>query len=229
MFATFAGVVEGMRVLDVGCGPGALTAELVNRLGPLAVAAVDPSDTFVAAARVRHPAVEVHRAHAAQLPFEDETFDAALAQLVVPVMNDPVAGLREMARVTRPRGILAACVWDHNDGRGPLGPFWDAARDLDPGVEDESGLAGARERRLGELFHEAGLHAIEESALSITSGHLTFDDWWEPFTLGVSPAGAYVAGLDLARRDRLRDRCRAMLPTAPFTVTARAWAARGLV
>src|SRR5688500_12580682 len=108
--ADLAKVSAGQRVLDVGCGPGALTAELVTRLGPDAVSAVDPSEPFVAAARERHPGVNVQRAAVEELPFEDRAFDAALAQLVVHFMANPVAGLREMARVTRPDGVVAACV-----------------------------------------------------------------------------------------------------------------------
>ncbi|MCP9487106.1 MAG: class I SAM-dependent methyltransferase [Gaiellaceae bacterium MAG52_C11] len=118
--ADFAEVRSGQRVLDVGCGPGALTAALVTRLGSAAVAAVDPSEPFVAAARERNPEVEVLRASAEQLPFPDQTFDAALAQLVVHFMSDPVAGLAEMARVTRRDGVVAASVWDHASGQGLL-------------------------------------------------------------------------------------------------------------
>jgi SAM-dependent methyltransferase len=227
--ADFAGVDARQRVLDVGCGPGALTAELVRRLGPAAVSAVDPSEPFVAAARERHPDVSVQRAAAEQLPFEDQAFDAALAQLVVHFMTDPVVGLREMGRVTRTDGVVAACVWDHSGGRGPLSLFWSAARELDPSVMDESELAGAREGHLGELFHAAGLRDIDESVLSVEVEHPSFDDWWEPFTLGVGPAGAHTAGLDRNRQAELRERCRELLPPAPFVVTARAWAARGLV
>ncbi len=159
--ADLAGVGNGQRVLDVGCGPGALTAELVGRLGPAAVAAVDPSEPFVAAARARYPGVDVQRASAEQLPFPGQSFDAALAQLVVHFMSDPVAGLAEMARVTRRDGVVVACVWDHAGGRGPLSLFWQAAREIDPGVHDESQLAGAREGHLGELFKAAGLQEIE--------------------------------------------------------------------
>jgi SAM-dependent methyltransferase len=227
--ADFAAVARGQRVLDVGCGPGALTAELVTRLGPAAVSAVDPSEPFVAAARERHPGVSVRRASAEELPFEDQAFDAALAQLVVHFMADPVVGLREMARVTRKQGVVAACVWDHAGGQGPLSLFWEAARALDSDVEDESQLAGAREGHLMQLFKAAGLHEIEESALSVTVEHSSFEEWWEPFTLGVGPAGAYAAGLDARRLARLRERCRDRLPTAPFVVTARVWATRGLV
>src|SRR5919108_261504 len=129
--ADLAGVSDGQRVLDVGCGPGALTAELVARLGATSVAAVDPSEPFVAAARERHPGVDVRRASAESMPFGDDTFDGTLAQLVVHFMTDPVAGLAEMARVTRPGGVVAACVWDHGGDLGPLNTFWRAARDLD--------------------------------------------------------------------------------------------------
>jgi len=226
-FAALADVARGQRVLDVGCGPGALTTELVRRLGDDAVTAVDPSEPFVAAARERHPGVRVERSSAEQLPFPDREFDAALAQLVVHFMTDAVAGLREMRRVTRKEGVVAACVWDHAGGQGPLGLYWDVARELDSTVEDESELAGAHEGHLTELFDAAGLQEIEETHLSVSVEHASFEDWWEPFELGVGPAGAYAAALDAARRTELRDRCRERLPAAPFVVTALAWAARG--
>src|ERR671936_2140004 len=157
LFVEFARVEPGQRVIDVGCGPGALTAELVRRLGAGAVSGVDPSEPFVAALRAREPGVDVRRAVAEELPFGERSFDAALAQLVVHFMGDPVRGLREMARVTRPRGVVAACVWDHAGGGGPLSLFWDAARELDRDVQDESRLAGARQGQLAELLEAAGL------------------------------------------------------------------------
>jgi len=197
-------------------------------LGADAVSAVDPSEPFVAAAKERHPGVDVRRAAAEQLPFDDGDFDAALAQLVVHFMADPVAGLREMGRVTRERGVVAACVWDHGGGQGPLSLFWEAARELDPEAEDESKLAGSGEGHLTQLFQAAGLHDVEETALPVSVEHPSFEDWWEPYTLGVGPAGGYAAGLDSERLAKLRDRCREKLPEAPFVLTSRAWAARGL-
>jgi SAM-dependent methyltransferase len=227
-FADFAGIASGAHVLDVGCGPGALTAELVSRLGSAAVWAVDPSEGFVEAARLRHPGVHVTTAPAEQLPFEDRRFDAALAQLVVHFMADPVKGLGEMLRVTRPGGTVAACVWDHAGGRGPLGVFWDSARELDPDVADESRMAGVREGHLGELLCAAGARDVEQSSLSVQVEHPSFEDWWEPFLLGVGPAGMYVSRLDPTRQAQLRELCSERLPADGFVVTAQAWVARGL-
>jgi SAM-dependent methyltransferase len=227
-FTSFARVAEGDRVLDVGCGPGALASELAGRLGSASVCAVDPSEAFVAAARGRLSGVRVERAVAESLPFEDRSFDAALAQLSVHFMTDPVAGLREMRRVTQPSGVVAACVWDHAGGQGPLGVFWEAARVLDADVDDESSRAGTRRGHLAELLEAAGLREIEHGAVSVEVEHPSFEEWWEPFTLGVGPAGAFVAGLSATRRERLRDLCRERLPEGPFAIRARAWAARGL-
>ena len=227
--ADLAGVRAGQRALDVGCGPGALTTVLVERLGAKAVAAVDPSHSFVEAARARNPGVDVRLASAERLPFDSRTFDATLAQLVVHFMSDPVAGLVELARVTRAGGSIAACVWDHAGRQGPLSMFWKEVHEVDPEAIGESNLAGAREGHLAELFAAAGLRAIESTVLSADLELPSFDDWWEPFMGGVGPAGAYVAALDEARRAELRERCRARLPEGPFVMPARAWAARGLV
>jgi SAM-dependent methyltransferase len=227
--ADLAGVQPGQRVLDVGCGPGSLTTELVARMGPDAVAAVDPSEPFVEAARARHPGVDIRRASAEALPFPNASFDAALAQLVVHFMADPVAGLREMARVTRAGGVVAACVWDFGGGRSPLGPFWVAARAIDPDVDDESGLAGTRRGHLAALFGAAGLEEVEATDLEARRVFPSFDDWWELFTRGVGPAGSYLARLDDDRRESLRQHCRGMLPDGSFELTAHAWAARGRV
>lgn len=226
-FADFAGVAPGQRLLDVGSGPGALTDELVRRLGSDAVTAVDPSEGFIATIRERHPTLAAHVGRAESLPFEDDRFDASLAQLVVHFMKDPVGGLREMSRVTRPGGVVAACVWDHAGEAGPLAAFWDAARELDPNVPDEGRVAGAREGHLASLFTDAGLNDVEQGVLSVSVEHPTFEDWWEPFLLGVGPAGDHVASLDAAGRTRLADRCRRNLPPAPFVLHARAWVARG--
>lgn len=227
-FADLAGIGAGQHVLDVGCGPGALTAELASRAGTAAVSAAEPSASFVAAVRDRLPGVDVRLAAAERLPFPDGAFDAAMAQLVVHFMADPVQGLREMARVTRPGGTVAACVWDHAGGRGPLSTFWQAVRELDPGADDESGRAGTREGDLASLFAQAGLARVQAGTLTVRVRHASFEQWWEPFTLGVGPAGEYLMTLSPEHRDALRGHCQRLLPAGPAETTATAWTAISL-
>jgi SAM-dependent methyltransferase len=226
-FADWAGVRPGQTALDVGCGPGALTAVLVDRLGVDSVAAIDPSPPFVEAIRNRLPGLDVRQGGAESMPYDDSQFDHALAQLVVHFMKNAGAGLTEMARVTKPGGVVSACVWDLADDRGPISPFWRAARQLNGRVVDESQLAGVNDGDLMRLAVAAGLDDVEPMELSVTVRYPTFDIWWEPYTLGVGPAGDYVASLDDARRTALRNQCRSVLPEAPFEITAVAWAVRG--
>ena len=232
VFLDFADVPPGPPgplVLDVGCGPGVLTAELTRRYRPPQVLAVDPSPAFVAAARDHVPGVEVQQGVAEHLPYADDSVDAALAQLVVHFMADPVAGLSEMGRVTRPGGVVSACVWDHAGGSGPLSVFWSSVRALGDPVEDESQRAGVREGHLAELFGQAGLSDVLADRIDVTVGFASFEDWWEPFTMAVGPAGDHVASLDEAGRALLVAECRSRLPEPPFELTASAWAARALV
>src|SRR5215210_1353019 len=211
--ADLAGVAAGQKALDVGCGPGALTSELVRRLGADAVAA----------ARERHPGVDVRLASAEELPYAVDTFDVALAQLVVHFMRDPVAGLTELTRVTRPGGVVAACVWDFERERAPLSPFWRAALELDLDTDDESQLAGARAGHLAELFERAGVRDVRDAELSASARFESFDEWWQPFTLGVGPAGAHAQSLDAATLAELRERCRRSLGDGPFALDVTAW------
>jgi SAM-dependent methyltransferase len=232
--ARAAGVHPGQRVLDVGSGPGALTAVLVELAGAESVAAADPSESFLAALRERLPGVDARLAAAEELPFEDGEFDAALAQLVVNFMSDPDAGVREMRRVTRPGGAVAACVWDYPGEMTMLRAFWDAAAELEPelvaGRDERAAMPFAEEGELAELFRRVGLEDVEEGELLVSAPYESFDDLWEPFTSGVGPAGAYVASLDAARRRALRSEYERRLgsPRGSFRLGARAWYAVGL-
>jgi SAM-dependent methyltransferase len=222
-FVDIVGVGAGQRALDVGCGTGALTEVLVRTLGAEQVCAVDPSRAFVAAVGALLPGVDVREAPAEELPWPDAGFDRTLAQLVVHFMRDPVRGLAEMARVTRPGGVVAASVWDHAGGGSPLSTFWRAARELDPGSTDESRLAGAAQGQLAELFSAARMPGAASTLLTVRVEHPSFEQWWEPFTFGVGPAGDHVARLSAQGVEDLRERCRALLPSGSFTVAASAW------
>lgn len=219
----------GDRALDVGCGPGALTAVLTERLGVEQVTAVDPSQSFVRAVAGRLPGLVVRRAVAEDLPFAAGGFDLAVARLVVHFMKDPQAGVREMTRVTRPGGVVAANVWDLAGERGPVTPFWRAVREADPTHPGESGLVGVGEGSLVRLFARGGLGQVEEAELAVEGRYDSFEEWWATYELGIGPAGQFLAGLETQRQVAIRERCRASLPEAPFAVQATAWAARGRV
>ena len=139
LFADAAGVEPGQTVLDVGCGPGALTRVLVERLGTDAVAACDPSPPFVEECTARLPGVDVRAGRAEQIPFDDARFDAALAQLVLHFVSDPSAAAAEMRRTVRAGGVVGACVWDFADGMQMLRHFWDAAVALDASAPSRRG------------------------------------------------------------------------------------------
>lgn len=225
-FADAAGIVAGQTVIDVGCGPGALTAELVRRVGVEHVAAVDPAPQFVEAVRERLPGVDAHMGRAEELPYPDGRFDAALAQLVLHFVSDADATAHELRRVVRPGGVVAACVWDIAGDRAPITPYWQAAKALDPTTQDER-RAGAGEGQLPELFRQAGLEDVEETPLPVHVQHPTFEEWWLPFTLGVGPAGAHYQQLDPAHQQALEQHLREQLGQ-PVELEARAWAARGI-
>jgi SAM-dependent methyltransferase len=228
-FADAAGIATPQQVVDVGCGPGALTAELVRRLGAQAVTAIDPTGPFVEACRRRNPGVDVQLGRAEELPFPDDRFDAALAQLVLHFVTDPPAAAREMRRVVRPGGTVAACVWDV-DGMTMLRVFREAVRATDPGSPPDSDpRAFGREGEIADLFRSAGLEDVTGGALDVETTYADFDEFWQPFTLGIGPAGAYVVTLDADRQARVRDDMRARIgsPEGSFTLPARAWFATG--
>jgi ubiquinone/menaquinone biosynthesis C-methylase UbiE len=207
LLADFAGVERGMRVLDVGCGPGSLTEHLVERVGSRQVHAVDPSEQFAQACAARVPAIEVGVASAERLPWADGVFDVVLSQLVVNFLDAPVEGVREMARVTR-YGVVAACVWDYEE-MGMLRPFWDAALALDPEAPAEHlVMRFGKPAELRALWLEAGLEEVETDVLEVEQEYGDFDDWWDPFTAGVGPGGRYCAALEPAAREALREECR---------------------
>jgi len=226
-FADDLELAPGMRAIDVGSGPGALTTVLVDRLGADHVVAADPSEPFVDAARIRFPGVEVHLAPAESLPVADEAFDVAAAQLVVHFMADPAAGIAEMRRVTREGGLVAASCWDFEGDRSPLAVFWDGVRHFDPSHPGEVNEAGAREGQLGAYFRAAGLRDVRESTVTVSVAMQTFDDYWTPFTLGVGPAGAHLAGLDDAGKAELSAVCESLFPPTPCDLEVTAWAAFG--
>ena len=231
----FARVESGMRALDVGCGPGALTAALAERLGSVNVCGADPSELFADACRSRVPGVEVVVAAAESLPFDCGAFDATLSQLVVNFMDDAEHGVREMARVTRAGGVVASCVWDYAGEMTLLRGFWDAAREVDPeraaAADEGVVMRWCGEGELAELWRAAGLRDVRFGSLIVRASYESFEDLWAPFPTGIAPSGAFCKALDDSARARLRDAYRRRLGVEdrPFELSARAWAAAGMV
>ncbi len=227
-FADFAGVETGQRIVDVGCGSGVLAEELARRVGADHVAGADPSPLLDACAE-RVPGADLKRAAAEDLPWPDDSFDAALAQLVVHFMNDPEAGIAEMARVTHPGGVVAASTWDFSGGMKLLGTYWESAKALEPGAESES--SAFDEARLDALWRQAGLGDVVVDALVVSTRYEDFDELWDTFLLGVGPAGQHLAAQPPERQSAIRAEYFSRLgePAGPFELNARAWAVRGRV
>ncbi len=226
-FADWLALSPGERAIDVGCGPGALTSVLVDRLGADHVSAVDPSEPFVASCRNRLPGVDVRRGGAESLPYDDDTFDVAAACLVVHFMSDPVGGLAEMKRVTRDDGWVGATVWDLAGSRAPMAPLWEAMAEVAPEHPDESDFQGGSRGSLVAVLEGAGLRDVETVELAVTVTHPSFEEWWEPYQHGVGPAGEAIAALAPERKGQLDQVLRRNLGEGPFDLTAVAYAARG--
>jgi len=232
-FATFADIDEAaLRVLDVGCGPGALTAELVRRVGASSVLACDPSPSFVAACAARNPGVEVRSGTAEQVPFDDDSVDAAVAQLVLHFVSDPPAAAAELGRVVRSGGIIAACVWDFDEGMEMLRTFWDAALQVDPDAPDEARvLRFGRPGELSAWLSAGGFTDVVETTLTVASTYTGFDELWAGFQHGIGPAGSYLRGLGGHDQERVRAALleRVGRPMAGFSLSAVARAAKARV
>ncbi len=230
IFADFCGLQRGQSLLDVGCGPGAFTGVAIERLGIDAVSAADPAPQFVAAIRARYPGLEIVQGPAEALPYGDDRFDVGVAQLVFHFLSDPLQGVREMGRVVRPGGTVAAAVWDFSHGMEMLRAFWESALSLWPDAPDEARtMRFGREGELLDLLGSAGLTDVVETTLTVSSEYESFDELWSSILTGVGPAGAYLVAKPPEDRATLREVMyeRVGRPSEPFTLTAVARAARG--
>jgi len=223
-----ADVRPGQSALDIGCGPGALTVELVAVLGAQNVAAAEPSEPFAQACAQRTGA-DVKIAAAEALPFADNTFDVTLSQLVLNFMRDAHQGLSEMARVTRPGGTVAAAVWDYGGEMTLLRTFWDTATALDPAATDKDEARSMRFATPEELeaLWTSRLQDVDVADAVASADYEGFEDLWAPFAKGVGPAGAYVVALGDHEPFKAEFRRRLDVGDEPFTLTARAWIVTG--
>jgi len=233
----FAGVRECDSILDVGCGIGSLALAIADAFPSAGVTGVDPSAAFVRHAQTKAQSRQLRFqvGDAQALEFADATFDKVLSQLVLNFVADREKAVREMLRVTRPGGVVAAAVWDYGDGMEMLRLFWDTVVGLRPNdaQKDERHMRLCRHGELATLWRSRDLQDVTEDALTVTTAFASFDDYWNPFLEKQGPAGHYVAALPAPDRDALRRALRHRLigdrPDHAFTLNARAWAARGVV
>jgi SAM-dependent methyltransferase len=236
-YAAFAGVEDGQRIVDVGTGTGALAFELASTFPRSTIVGVDPSAAFIdhATTKTMPAGLRFEVGDARALPYDDRSFDQAMALLVMNFVPEHEKAVAEMKRVTRAHGVVSACVWDYGDGMESLRLFWDEAVALDPAAapKHEREMKLSRRGELGALWTAAGLDDIREAPLVIDQAFASFSDYWTPFLAGIGPGGAYVASLSGAHRQALEARLGRRLvdgrSDSPFTCTARAWGVRGRV
>jgi SAM-dependent methyltransferase len=234
-FLAWLDLPPGGRWLDVGCGTGALSAALLEHAAPRAVAGIDPSAGYVAYARARAPGARVgfQVGDARALPYAAGAFDAVVSGLVLNFVPQPARAVAEMARVTRPHGVVAAYVWDYAGRMELMRHFWDAAVALDAGaleLDEGRRFPLCHPGPLADLLRGAGLREVEVRAIEVPTDFRDFDDYWSPFLGGQAPAPGYAMSLEEARRGALRERIRAGLPfraDGSIHLIARAWATRG--
>jgi len=236
-YIAFADVKNGDRVLDVGTGTGSVAAAVEGSMPESEIVGIDPSQGFIAYAQKNAKSARAHFevGDAQALKFKDASFAHTMSLLVMNFIPDHNKAIAEMRRVTRAQGIVSACVWDYDAGMQMLRFFWDEAVALDPAIEprDERHMKLSRQGQLGDLWRKAGLINVKEAPLVIDQAYSSFNDYWESFTTGAGPGGAYVVSLPEDRRRQLEARMRKRLledrQDGPFTLTARAWCVRGEV
>ncbi len=238
MFLDFVYVRDGERVLDVGCGTGALSRAVLDATRSSEVVGVDPSEPFTEYAREQspYPRATFDVGNAQDLPYPNASFGLSLSMLVFQYIPEGEKAAGEMRRVTRPGGTVAACTWDSGEGGMELtSTFWDEADKLDPTAKKQWGETRRPSPQgwFSELWDSAGLENVEVTGLEIAMDFSSFDDYWLPYLGGVGPPGAYVKQLSPEGWDALRDALRKRFfpggEDGPFTLGARAWAVRGTV
>ncbi|MFB9948566.1 class I SAM-dependent methyltransferase [Rhizobium puerariae] len=235
----FAGLSDGERVLDVGCGTGSLTFALPQAADLAEIAAIDYSPVFVAEAIRRNtdPRIKVQQADACALPYPDRSFDRALSLLVLHFVPEAGKAIAEMRRVVRPGGVVAAAVWDHLGGMPGMRMTWDTVAVLDQNarpIRDKYCFQPMMQPdEMKNSFIEHGLADVEQASLLIRMDYRSFDDYWAPIAAGEGPLGKYVAGLDPVLRIKVdaavRDAYEAGKPDGPRSFASVAWACRGVV
>jgi len=236
-FLAWLGAREELDWGDVGCGTGALAAAILADLDPRSLVGIDASPAFLEQARRRlsDPRVRLQQGDATALPWASRTLHATVSGLVLNFVDKPEEMVAEMARVTRPRGIVGLYVWDYAAGMQMIRSFWDAAAAVDPAsrsLDEGARFPRCRPDALAELLRAAGLCHVDVTAIEIETVFQNIDDYWEPLLGGTGPAPAYLASVSDATRAAIRACLESRLTPGDDGVihlVARAWAAKGSI
>lgn len=235
LFADFVGVESGDRVLDVGCGTGSLALNMATNQRIAKIVGVDPSADFIEYARAqsKDARLEFQVGDAQNLSFPEASFDKTIALLVVGFLSDAARAAREMRRVTKPGGIVAACWWDAGRDNEFHQRIWDAIVALDPTVKRPT-MAYASSEALLSLWSTADLTNVEIEGLAFRYESESFEHFWRyQYLQGQGGAAAYVVKLAEDRREALKQRLHQNMlgdrSEGPFTIKSKAWAVRGVV
>lgn len=234
-FLSWLGVAAESHWLDVGCGTGALSQTILTLAAPAQVKGIDRSDGYIAQARdqIQDNRASFEVGDALALPDETARYDAVVSALMLNFIPQPEQAVKEMLRMAKSKGVVAAYVWDYAGKMQLMRHFWNAAAALDPLARDlDEGrrFPICQPDPLRELFQNAGLKQVEVRPLDIATDFRDFDDYWTPFLGGQGPAPSYAMSLSDEQRSNLRERIRLGLPFAldgSIPLVARAWAVRG--
>jgi SAM-dependent methyltransferase len=239
LFLDFAGVADGERIIDVGCGTGSLTLLIPGRANVSTIEAIDYEQQFVDALRQRNtdPRISARQGDACAIPFGDDQFDRALCMLVLHFVPTPERAVAEMLRVVRPGGIVAATVWDTFGGMPSQRMFWDTIAAIEPSALGRRSASLVRPMTFpGEMaraFRAAGLERITEATLTIRMGFANFDDYWVPLINGQGTLAAYLSTLPDGVPERVQNSVRQAYlsgqPDGPRSFASVAWAVKGTV
>jgi SAM-dependent methyltransferase len=236
-FLRWLAPLPGLAWADVGCGTGALTATILDVCEPSSICGFDSSEGFVSLARQRigDPRARFETGDATHLPWQSGACDLTVSGLVLNFVRDHESMTREMARVTKPGGRVAAYVWDYAGGMQMMRHFWDAAIAVSP---DDARLDQAEQfplcqpEPLKALFDRTGLKSVTVRAIDISTVFQDFDDYWTPFLGKTGTAPTYLASLGGEVQERIRLSLESRLAAkgdGPIALTARAWAVQGVV
>jgi trans-aconitate methyltransferase len=236
-FLRWLALPPGLAWADVGCGTGALASTILTTCEPSYIHGIDSSARFVSQARQRitDPRTRFDTGDATHLPWDSDVLDVTVSGLVLNFVRDYESMTREMIRVTRAGGRVAAYVWDYAGGMQMLRHFWDAAIAVSPNdakLDQAERFPVCQPQPLQALFERTGLTSVAVRAIDIPTVFQDFDDYWNPFLGRQGAAPTYLAGVGDEARERIRLHLKARLALTQhgsIELTARAWAVQGVV